>query len=153
MRAAYLHASLGAKQRGLHSMMNLSTRLPDFSYQHGSSYGHPNFARLPGDLMTITSTSTNQIQLGADHAVPSTATLPIPAGRNSRWSLIQSEQQSEVDAELITVSRSDKGTNFYHYPRQGATRKDQDVCQTCKNYHSKRAMSRARFPLLASTPT
>jgi len=89
-------------------MINLSTRLPDFSYKHGSSYGHPNFARLPGDLMTITSTSTNQIQLGADHAVPSTATLPIPAGRNSRWSLIQSEQQSEVDAELITVSRSDK---------------------------------------------
>ena len=49
MHAAYLHASLGAKQRGLHSMMNLSTRLPDFSYQHGSSYNHPNFAKLLGD--------------------------------------------------------------------------------------------------------
>ena len=95
----------------------------------------------------------NRIQLRAAHTIASTTTSLIPDGGNSRWSLIQSEQQSEVDAELITVSRSDKGTNFYHYPRQAATRKVQDVCQTCKNYHSKRAMSRARFPLLASTPT
>ena len=90
-------------------------------------------------------TSTNRIQLRAAHTIASTTTSLIPDGGNSRWSLIQSEQQSEVDAELITVSRSDKGTNFYHYPRQAATRKVQDVCQTCKNYHSKRAMSRARF--------
>ena len=109
------------------------------------SCSSPNRARIM--------TSTNRIQLRAAHTIASTTTSLIPDGGNSRWSLIQSEQQSEVDAELITVSRSDKGTNFYHYPRQGATRKDQDVCQTCKNYHSKRAMSRARFPLLASTPT